>query len=341
VPIIQLQQRLRELGRIRLGETRTTKGGKPHPVSLDTFRLTSGDQRLIESAAGMFGGQPEPWGDSQWQVTTETDSLDVVVPPADIAFSQWYELWSGGGCQRRCDGERNVLTDGPCECGPDPEDRECSPVTRLSVMLEAVETLGVWRVETHGYYAAVELGGAVQVAQTAASRGQMLPARLRLDRRQVKRPNQPQRDFVVPVLDVDVGPARLAQLTEPEQPSASLTPVPESSEPAPPIAEQAEAVYEPPQTRRTQAEIPATGVEPRTAEQAAEDESSDSEGAHDAWLAELDKAITAAQYAGVDHDWDALRGHAAYSVEHAEQAVRRARELAGQDSAAETSEAGS
>ena len=78
----------------------------------------------------------------------------------------------------------------------------CSPTTRLNVMLPQLPDLGVWRVEAHGYYAAVELAAAGHVLDLAATTGRMIAARLRVEARQIKRPGQPRRDFVVPVLEL-------------------------------------------------------------------------------------------------------------------------------------------
>ena len=51
-------------------------------------------------------------------VLIEKPSVPVVVPPN--ACSQFYEQWTGGRCQRRCDGIRELSEDVPCPCGPDP-----------------------------------------------------------------------------------------------------------------------------------------------------------------------------------------------------------------------------
>lgn len=287
--IIDLQRRLAEAGRIRIGQQVATSNGKSRPAKLTTFRLTSPDRMRVQQAAQMYGGQAAEWqapAGPQWEVVTEADALNVIVPPSDMAFSQHYELWSGGGCQRRCDGRVESISDGLCLC--DPDARECQIHTRLSVMLRDLPGLGVWRIDTSGYYAAVELQGAVEVVQLAAGRGQMLPARLRLEQRVVKRPGQGTRRFAVPVLDIEVSPAQLlgggAPLTigagdgvparRQLDGAAPLTPVPESvpEAPAPSVAAQAAAVNEakPKPARRNAAQpVPSTGLAPRTAAQAA------------------------------------------------------------------------
>lgn len=284
--IIDLQRRLAEAGRIRIGHQTATNNGRKRPEKLDTFRLTSPDRARIEQAAHLFGGTPQQWdapAGQQWEVITATDSLHVIVPPADMSFSQYYELWSGGGCQRRCDGRYNSITDSPCVC--DPDKRECSIHTRLSVMLRDLPGLGVWRIDTSGYYAAVELQGAVEVVQLAAGRGQMLPARLRLEQRMVKRVGQGTRRFAVPVLDIEVSPGQLlgpAPLTpmidspttaaveavgEPQpKPRPALTPVPDTvpEAPVPSIADQASPEPEPRRRRANSAPpVPPSGLKPR------------------------------------------------------------------------------
>ena len=146
-------------------------------------------------------------------------------------------------------------------------------------MLRDLSGLGVWRIDTQGYYAAVELQGAVEVVRLAAGAGRMLPATLRLEQRMVKRDGQIRR-FAVPVLDIEVTPAQLmsggaavVEVAEIEAPPANngapLTPVPESVQewPQSSIAEQAKAA---PQRRKgSQQPIPATGLKPRTREQVA------------------------------------------------------------------------
>lgn len=205
---------LRELGRIRLGHRVPDSNGNLRPKALDRFRLTSRSEKLIAAAADLYGGAPEPWqppmdGGAQWEVIIDVDVLDVLVPPTH-ALSQCFELWTSGGCQRRCDGLIEQLGDRPCICPDDHEQRNeaakdgkaCTPTTRLSVMVPTLPDLGVWRVEAHGFYAAVELAGAGAILDLAAASGRLLPARLRIDRRQIKRPNEPRKDFVVPVLEL-------------------------------------------------------------------------------------------------------------------------------------------
>lgn len=208
MPILGLQQRIRELGRIRIGQVVKGANGKTRPEKLDRFRLTSASRELLEKVAALYGGEVADWtpangGPAQWEVVTEAKRLPILVPPQPV--SQYYELWSGGGCQRRCDGERELLTDRPCLCDPDPSERVCKPTTRLNVVLRDVEGLGVWRLETHGYYAAVELPG---VAELLAQAGGYITGHLGLEQRTAKRDGKT-RTWMVPIIEVDVTPTAL------------------------------------------------------------------------------------------------------------------------------------
>lgn len=195
--VIDIQRRHMELGRIRLGE----KGAKGQPTRLDTWRLTSASRDLLESAAAIYGGSVEEWTDAPdkgyWQVTTDTITLDVIVPPGD-PYSQFYELWSGGGCKRRCNGTQELITDTACKC--DPEERECKITTRINVMLPRVAGLGVWRLESHGYYAAAELPDALDLLQQISG-GRMVGGLLRIEQRSSKKDGRTNR-YPVPVLDL-------------------------------------------------------------------------------------------------------------------------------------------
>lgn len=215
MPILDVQRRMRELGRIRTGQQVPSSNGRRRPAKLAHFRLTSPSRDLMEAAATVYGGEARPW-EGQWEVLTEADAIDVIIPPGQT-ISQWYELWSGGGCQRRCDGRINVLTDTPCACPADPAERRelatagqaCKPTTRLNVILPDIPDLGVWRLESHGYYAATELSGTVDVLSSAS---RLLPARLRLEQREVKRPGKAAAQFAVPVLELPT--VRVSELVE-------------------------------------------------------------------------------------------------------------------------------
>jgi hypothetical protein len=208
MPIINIQRRMAEQGRIRLGQKVATKSGKSRPDKLDRFRFTSGNRGHIEALATLYGGQARDWdnnGRKEFEVITDAKSVPVIVVKGGI--SQWLETWSGGGCTHRCDGYRNVLTDTPCN-PDDPAHRDAKPTTRLSVMLSDLESLGVWRLETKGWNAAAELPSMAELAMFV---GDYVPASLNLQERVSIRDGQTSR-FVVPVLDLAVSKRRLVEL---------------------------------------------------------------------------------------------------------------------------------
>jgi Recombination directionality factor-like len=221
VTLLDVQRRMRELGRIRTGEqVAVGTSGKRRPAKLETFRLTSASRTLIEAAAETYGGKVRDWvspAGKAFEVVTTADSLPIILPPGQ-ALSQFYELWAGGGCQRRCDGRTNFITAEACECPDDPAERRelavdgraCKPTTRLNVILPDLPDLGVWRLESHGYYAAVELAGTASFLEMVTASGRMLPAMLRLEQREKKVPGKPTNRFSVPVIELPT--VRIADL---------------------------------------------------------------------------------------------------------------------------------
>jgi hypothetical protein len=223
VPIdpIVIQRRQTEVGRIRIGQQVPGRNGKTRPEKLDRFRFTSPSRELIEQVAGLYGGQTQAWsppsGAAQWEVVTDSAAIPVIVPPQPV--TQWMEMWSGGGCARRCDGVREALSDQPCLCDPDPARRECKPTTRLNLMLAEVPGIGVWRLETHGYYAATELGGLADLVESVR---RPIPARLELQQRTVKRQGEKPNHFAVPVVHFDFIPGQILALDSSPAPAPAI-----------------------------------------------------------------------------------------------------------------------
>lgn len=203
MPLLDLQVRFRELGRIRAGE----KGPKGEPRKLTNWRLTSASRTLLDHAAAIYGGTVREWTGAPnegtwWELLTASSELRVVLPPVGdpaALLTQNYEEWKGGGAVHRCDGVTDGLTGKPCSC--DPENRKCKPVTRLSVMLPDIPDIGIWRLDTHGINAALELPGTFNLLYEAAG-GSFIEAILRLEPRTSKQDGQTRR-FVVPVLAIE------------------------------------------------------------------------------------------------------------------------------------------
>lgn len=193
--ILTLQRQARELGRLRTGYT-DDSGEKSRPVRSDTWIVTSHSEHYIRAAAEEFGGVAEKWqplgaGAAQWRVITEQTAIDAIMPPGD-PLSQTNELWSGGGCQRRCDGVTEQLSDTPCIClaqhgeawHEQPKGKVCAATTRLNVILPDMPDVGIYRVETHSFWAANEIAATVDLIRNATGGNAAVPIRLRIEQRQ-------------------------------------------------------------------------------------------------------------------------------------------------------------
>jgi hypothetical protein len=189
-----IQARAAEHGRLRTGYTQGNR-----PVRSATWVVTSHSEEHVRRAAELWGGEPEQWQPlnstiSQWRVITAAPSIEALITPGD-PLNQYNEMWSKGGCQRRCDGETELLTRQPCLCarqfGEDwhtqPKGRVCSTTSRLNVMLPDLSGMGMWRAETHSFYAAQEWGGMVDMVLAGTNGQGFVPVTLRIEPRQVVR----------------------------------------------------------------------------------------------------------------------------------------------------------
>lgn len=246
---IDVQRRLVELGRIRLGE----KGEKGEPRKRTTFRVTSASRSHLEAVARVYGGTVRPWqgapDEGMFEVATESAELDILIPPTLAAYSQAYELWAGGAATRRCDGVTESLSGQPCICaaqGLHGADRKppagCDLTTRVSVMLPKVPGLGVWRVDTKGWNAATTLPATLELLG-AMARGGWVPAVLRMEQRSRKVRADGKvltRRFVVPVVDIPeatIGQMMMEGTALPALPERGRVPRPELPAGPPPPAE--------------------------------------------------------------------------------------------------------
>lgn len=209
VPLDDLNRRAPEAGRIRLG----VKSGRAMK-SIDTFRFTSPHEVAIRQIAALYGGQAKPWSDdkarikNQLEVITDTNVIPVMLPANGLTV--WYEKWSGGGCERRCDGvtvttveareDDIVETQSPCICVRTNQ-AQCKPYTRLNVILPGVDFFGTWRLETKGWNAAQELPGMFDLIQTLGAQGQMVDAELSIHKRETMTAGK-KRNFIVPALAI-------------------------------------------------------------------------------------------------------------------------------------------
>ncbi|MFI1165571.1 hypothetical protein ACH4UM_18640 [Streptomyces sp. NPDC020801] len=200
--IITNQRQARELGRLRTGWSVPNDDPKkrPRPVKSKTWVISSHAEHYVEKAAELYGGTVEQWqpqgnGAPQFRVITEAQQLDAVLPGGD-PLSQYNEMWSKGGCKRRCDGETEQLSRRPCLCiaeyGEDwyllrqnvyKKDKVCAATSRLNVVLLDMPDMGVWRAETHSFYASNELAGTVDMVLSGTGGKGLVPVTLRIEPR--------------------------------------------------------------------------------------------------------------------------------------------------------------
>lgn len=221
-PLLDIQRKGQQIGRLRIGQQVKAASGKMRPAKLDTFRFTTQSRHAADAIAELYGGTVKDWN-NEFEVITGQNAIGITVPPRDQVVSQWYEMWNKGGCLRRCDSQADQISGGPCLCphADDPADlsqveaaaterarlagmnppQACKIVTRISVMIPDLPGLGVFRLDTGSYYAAVEIGDAAALLQIARDKGVMLPAILRIEQRQRVAGGQTKK-FPVPVLEV-------------------------------------------------------------------------------------------------------------------------------------------
>jgi hypothetical protein len=212
VPIGETRRRLPQAGRIRLGAKDARAHGGRRAINI--FRFTSGDAALLAPVADKYGGIVVPWNEpksgDRFELVTETNKLDVILPPN--ALTERYEKRAkDGALVSWCDDSgRWLATSGPE--GPEISNTECLCRAqgvlesrciyklRLSVMLPDVDSIGLWRLDTSSMYAREEIPGVVQVIEQIDQGRGLFRAILRLEQR-----TSPGRRFNVPVLDTGVG----------------------------------------------------------------------------------------------------------------------------------------
>lgn len=189
--LLNIQRKAAEHGRLRTGYTQGNR-----PVRSATWVVTSHSEEHVRAAAELWKGEVEQWSPlnstiPQWRVITKEAAIEALITPGD-PLNQYNEMWSKGGCQRRCDGETELLSRQPCLCarqfGEDWHQQKkgvvCSTTSRLNVMLPDLSGMGMWRAETHSFYAASEWGGMVDMVLAGTSGQGFVPVTLRIEPRQ-------------------------------------------------------------------------------------------------------------------------------------------------------------
>jgi len=105
-----------------VGRVRSGKSVNGRPVSLSTWRITTGDPEVANAVANAYGGEVAEWDtakEDNLEVITETDTLPVIISSPDV-ISARLVLWGLGGVRiHECDGVTFLDEDRrgqPCGC---------------------------------------------------------------------------------------------------------------------------------------------------------------------------------------------------------------------------------
>jgi hypothetical protein len=203
-PISQLGS-LPEQGRIRVG-VKSGKGMK----AIDTFRFTSRHREPLDQLASQYGGSVKKWHDpranppNQFELITEASEIEVLIQPGSVSCD--YELWGGGGLQRRCDGvictqwfydgNDSSTQEGQCICFAKGL-RECKPITRVQVIFPSIDFGGTWRYESGGMEAATTLPNMLRIIEQLQLQNSLMKTRMRIEQRERTKGRQKRKYNVV------------------------------------------------------------------------------------------------------------------------------------------------
>lgn len=161
------------VGRIHLG---TVRGGRP--MTLESWRFTTGDREIASALAQLFGGSPheyDPEKEFNLEIVTDADSIPVIVDGPD-AIRALGEIWINGKLTHRCDGVSFVtghpepaLIGLPCGCPRLLRERKeaaknyqaASPAITITFRLADDPDLGEFTLRTGSWQMAGELHNAV------------------------------------------------------------------------------------------------------------------------------------------------------------------------------------
>ena len=174
--------------------------GRPQdaPGRLDTFRFTTGSRYIADAIAELYGGRSATWDTRpvRGHHHRVRDQF-VTVPPRDQVISQWYEMWTAGGLPSAAATRSASRSAAARACARTPKTptnddevanaaaqrarlaklnppQACKLVTRINVMIPDLPGLGVFRLDTHSFYAAVEIGDEAALMQPAREHGVFL-----------------------------------------------------------------------------------------------------------------------------------------------------------------------
>lgn len=188
MPLLDVQQQHATMFRLRFGDLVTSRG-KSRPRRLtDQIRVTSPNPDIVDAFCAVYGGERREWtnqGRAEWEAYLPTTTIRVVLLPGS-SVTQWWELYKGSVCVRRCDSRTEIKSQQPCMCpSRDPAERnadpeQCSATTRVSVICPDVDVVGAGMFVSRGLMAAATLPNAIAAANAALAAGIYVPAIVRV-----------------------------------------------------------------------------------------------------------------------------------------------------------------
>jgi hypothetical protein len=197
------------VGRFRSGMQ--TSAGRP--MSIQEWRVTTGDPAVADRIADLYGGTPQSWQtktDENLEVLTTESTVKVILDGPD-AIRSGLVLWGRGNQPiRKCDGV--TQSDGQaCVCPSDLNARKeaakagsgCDVSITISFALADDPDLGQWKFQSSSWTLAKEVGA----AQDALDKiGGPALAELSLVHVSYETRAGQRREFTKPVISV-IGPA--------------------------------------------------------------------------------------------------------------------------------------
>lgn len=155
------------VGRFRSGALQSNR-----PVSLDEWRVTTGDPEVAETIQGIMGGdEPETWetkGEDNIEVYTTTSSVDIILDGPNAVKSAMV-LWGRNGIIHTSDGETLSTGEPDPMAGKSLQERKeaakagygSEPSVQVYFKLEGHEDLGKFKFFS-GSWTLAEAIGAVE-----------------------------------------------------------------------------------------------------------------------------------------------------------------------------------
>ena len=175
------------VGRFRSGR----QDADGNPVSLDQWRVTTGDPAVADEVAALFGGDPAPWdtsGEEVLEVLTEAPAVDIILEDGDSIKASMVLMSADFKKIRECDGIEQSEDFGcaDCVCPSGLKDRKaaakagtgCKPNVAVYFKLAAAPELGKFRYFS-GAWGLLEEVPALQEKLDAVGGPALVEARLR------------------------------------------------------------------------------------------------------------------------------------------------------------------